>query len=59
VGVSVNENNHTFSSTKNRGNERAHIHILSRTSLGCEVLDNGEVCNKLVLGLWKGGRCIF
>jgi hypothetical protein len=30
---------------------RGHIHTLSKTSLGCEMSDSGEVCNKLVTGL--------
>lgn len=51
VGVSVNKNNYKFSGTKSRGNERAHVHMLSETSVGCEMLDSGEVRNKLVMGI--------
>jgi hypothetical protein len=38
---------------------KGHMFMLSKTSLWCEVSDNGEVCNKLVMGLQNGGRYIF
>jgi hypothetical protein len=50
VGVNVNED-HKLTGTKSRDNERARVHILSKTYLGCEMSDSGEVCNKVVMGL--------